>query len=52
MALQRVEKPSREGADMVTWKDKIEKALAARSAGRELRKDKKGSLSTSVRTKL
>ena len=36
----------------VTWKDKVDKALAARSLGRELRKDKKHPLSTRMGTKL
>ena len=47
-----VEETSRDGDITVAWKDKVDKAVAARNMGKELRKGKKRSLSTSVRTRL
>ena len=40
------------GKPETTWKDKVDRALMARRAGKELRKGKRRSLTTSLRTKL
>ena len=48
----QTEEARRGDAATITWKDKVDKALAARSLGKELRKDKKQPLSTRMGTKL
>ncbi len=45
------EKARKDGSGEVTWKDKIDKAITARRAGKELRQGKKHLLSTNLRTK-
>ena len=55
MALRQAshtEKVVKGSASEVTWKDKVDKARTARRVGKELRKDKKHSLSVTLRNRL